>query len=96
MSDDCDCIYFEEGDWVESRLNTNVFGIVVGTFNFGQYYNVQLAGSLEIQAFSAVTLRHMADGAETGGAAEPVPEDGNVIDLTRAKDLRTSKTKGAA
>lgn len=94
----CDCAYFEEGDWVESRLNSDIFGIVVGQNNFGQFYTVQLAGSLTVQQFSAVTLRHMDDfGDEPGGSKETPPtEESNVINFTKARDLRTAKTKGAA
>jgi hypothetical protein len=93
----CDCEFFDRGDWVESRLNTDVFGIVVGEGDFGNVYYVQLAGSLEIKAFHGVTLQHM-DGEldEGGGLKEPVPENDNVVNFTRAKDLRDAKTKGAA
>lgn len=94
----CDCTYFDEGDWVESRLNSDIFGIVVGQSNFGQFYTVQIAGSLALQTFSAVTLRHMdVQEDEPGGAKETPPtEESNVINFTKARDLRTAKTKGAA
>lgn len=94
----CDCTFFEEGDWVESRLNSDVFGIIVGQNNFGQFYTVQLAGSMKIETFYAVTLRHMTDfDDEGGGGKEPVPTDeSNVIDFTRERDLRKATTKGAA
>ncbi|OKP79805.1 hypothetical protein BTE77_06865 [Ensifer adhaerens] len=93
----CDCTFFEEGDWVESRLNSDVFGIIVGQNNFGQFYTVQLAGSMKIETFYAVTLRHMTDFDDDGGDKEPAPTDeSKVIDFTRERDLRNAKTKGAA
>lgn len=92
----CDCIHFDEGDWVESRLNKDVFGIVVGEADFGRYYNVQLAGSLEIKPFHAVTLQHMAESDEEAGRGQLVDED-NIIDFTKERQLRKStKTRGAA
>ena len=96
MSDICDCSYFDEGDWVECKLNTNLFGIVISQSDWGRFYTVQLAGSTETRVFHAATIRHIDEFEGDGGSAEPVPDGGNVIDFTRARDLRTSKTKGAA
>lgn len=88
---DCECTCIVEGDWVESKLNTNVFGIVIGCS--GAQIYVQLAGTLAVQAFHEATLRRI-DGDDN------YPGDGaksdNVIDFTRAKDLRNAKAKGAA
>jgi len=85
----CDCVVFLEGDWVESKLNDDIIGIVVGDSDFGRFVNVQLTCSLEIKPFYAVTLRHVY--------SEPEPSEGNVIDFTKAKALKKStKTKGVA
>lgn len=95
----CECTYFEEGDWVESRLNSDVFGIIVGQSNFGQFYTVQLAGSMKIETFYAVTLRHMDELDEPPLTNSEVPTGSgeNVINFTVARDLRKSTTtKGAA
>ncbi|MBB4235089.1 hypothetical protein [Rhizobium esperanzae] len=96
----CDCIAFDEGDWVESKLNTDVFGIVVGGSDFGRHYHVQIAGSLEIRMMFAVTLRHMAvqgDEPPVGGKQKPPAEADNVIDFTKERKLRkTTTTEGAA
>jgi len=99
--DSCDCCRFEHGDWVESRLNANITGIVVGEIDGGHIYNVQLAGSLAIHQFHGVTLRHSVDpedfGPIGGGGGESAPLDDNVIDFTKARDLRkTTTTRGAA
>ncbi|MEY9198722.1 hypothetical protein ABIA16_003838 [Sinorhizobium fredii] len=98
--DACECTYFEEGDWVESRLNSDVFGIIVGQNNFGQFYTVQLAGSLKVETFFAVTLRHMeVQEDEGGGAKQKPPTEDNVIkvDFTKPRALRPSDdTEGAA
>jgi hypothetical protein len=95
----CHCVHFDEGDWVESRLNPNVFGIVVGESEFGRYYHVQIASSMEIRVYHGVTLRHMdvqQDEPPTAKKA-PVVEDDNVIDFTKERKLRkTTTTRGAA
>lgn len=92
----CDCDCFDEGDWVECKLNPQIFGIVVSESDFGRYYHVQLAVSLEIKAFHAVTLRHVSGVGTNGGAKLPL-EDDNVIDFTKERELRkTTTTRGAA
>ncbi|TCR07221.1 hypothetical protein [Neorhizobium sp. JUb45] len=91
----CDCETFDAGDWVECQLDTDLFGIVVGDADFGRIVSVQLAGSLEIRPFFAVTLRHVAP--KEPPAVEN--DDTNVIhvDFTkpRALDANTT-TEGAA
>ncbi|MBX5010852.1 hypothetical protein HJB67_12895 [Rhizobium lentis] len=89
----CDCTVFDEGDWVESKLNSNVFGIVVGEGDFGRYYNVQLAGSMEIKPFYAVTLRHMAvqqDEPPTPAKSEEKPSNVIAVDFTKPRALKKS------
>lgn len=93
----CDCTCFDEGDWVESRLNTDVFGIVVGEGDFGRYYNVQLAGSMEIKPFYAVTLRHMA--VQQDEPPLQAAEDNVIrgVDFTKGRRLTPkSETEGVA
>lgn len=76
QDDDCECRFFDEGDWVESRLNTNEFGIVVAEYNWGQTYYVQLAGTSEVRPYYGVTLRHM----ESDTPEPPVTaREGNVV-----------------
>ncbi|NTF69415.1 hypothetical protein [Rhizobium rhizogenes] len=97
VDNSCDCDCFNEGDWVECKLNTDVFGIVIGESDFGRFYNVQLVGSLEVKSFYAVTLRHMFQ-PETGGGGAKLPiDDDNVVDFTKERALRnTTTTRGAA
>ncbi|RWX26623.1 hypothetical protein EHH54_34730 [Rhizobium leguminosarum] len=92
----CECTFFDEGDWVESRLNPDIFGIVVSNSDFGRFVHVQLASTLEMRNFYAVTLQHMDEGDEPPlQAAEPKGAD--VIDFTKERALRkTTKTEGAA
>ncbi len=93
----CECTYFDEGDWVESRLNPNIRGIVVSNADFGRYVNVQLVGSLEIRPFFAVTLRHAPEGRTPPGTAEPLPDNVVRVDFTKPRDLRKdTNTEGAA
>lgn len=95
----CDCVEFEEGDWVESKLNSNVFGIVVGEADFGRYYQVQLVGTMEIRAMHGVTIRHMDVQQDEPPVAAKQPVDDNVIqvDFTKRRPLkRNTPTEGAA
>lgn len=92
----CDCTCFDEGDWVESKLNPDVFGIVISESDFGRFYTVQLAATLELKVFYAVTLRHAEKPSTTGGAKLPIDDD-NVVDFTKERELRkTTTTRGAA
>ncbi|MBY3263834.1 hypothetical protein HFO15_19600 [Rhizobium laguerreae] len=100
MTDDtCDCEYFSEGDWVESKLNSNVFGIVVGESDFGRYYHVQLADTLEIRAMYGVTIRHMdvQDDEPPVAAKQPVADNVIQVDFTKRRPLKpNTTTEGAA
>lgn len=99
ITNHCECDFFSEGDWVECKLNTDQFGIVVSSSDWGRFYNVQLAGSMEIKTFYGVTLRHIntqEDEPLTGKQAAVVDDD-NVIDFTKERELRnTTTTRGAA
>lgn len=79
--------FFDEGDWVESRLNANVFGIVIGERDFGRVYLVMLACSRLIEPMPAVTLRKMDVNDEFGGRAPVDDLPSNVVQF---------KPKGAA
>lgn len=95
--DTCDCIFFEEGDWVECKLDTNQFGIVVASSDWGRYTTVMLAGSVEPKIFYSVTLSHMDGGNDELPPIPDAVDENNVIDFTKARDLRkTTTTRGAA
>lgn len=98
---DCDCGFFDYGDWVEFKLDENVFGIVIGADIHGLIYAVQLGGSGLVQNFHGVTLRHMDADDLPPAKQEPLPTAGtdNVVkvDFTKAAKLKAStKTNGAA
>ena len=88
---DCDCI--DIGDVVEHRMNTNVFGVVLG-FE-GSLVHLRLSPSLARAAFHEWELRLLDDDDEfdepEGG--ESLPEDSNVVPFTLTA---ATKTKGAA
>lgn len=91
MQHDCDCIAI--GDVVEHKMNTNVFGIVIGFA--GSVVYLRASPSLATRAFHEWELRPMDDDGEPE-PDEPAEND-NVVDFTRAKELRANtKTKGAA
>jgi hypothetical protein len=85
--ENCDCI--QEEDWVESKLNTNVFGIVVGST--GAHVDVQLSPSLFIQRFHIGTLRRMDfSDSYTPPAAEQEPADNVIpVDFTQPRKSAT-------
>ena len=88
---DCDCI--DIGDVVEHRMNTNVFGVVLG-FE-GSLVHIRVSPSLATYKFHEWELRLLDDDDEfdepEGG--ESLPEDGNVVPFTLTA---ATKTKGAA
>lgn len=94
MSDICDCVDFGEGDWVECKLDTNLFGIIISSSDWGRFYTVQLAGTTESRVFHWATIRHCDETEGEGGAAEPVP--GGVDNVVYADFGPHTKTKGAA
>lgn len=97
MSDSENDDGFYYGEWVESKLNTNVFGIVVGSDAMGLKYDVQLSPSLVVAQFYGVTLRAIEDEDGAEGEYNPDPPTGVVINFTEAKALRANtKTRGVA
>lgn len=98
LEDDCECDFFGEGEWVECKLDTNQFGIVVSSSDWGRYTTVMLAGTVEPKIFYSVTLRHMGDGDDVLPPLDTAEaDDTNVIDFTKARDLRkNTTTRGAA
>lgn len=88
---ECDCIGI--GDVVEHKMNTNVFGIVIGFA--GSVVYLRASPSLATLAFHEWELRLMDDDGEP--EPDETAENDNVINFTRAKELRANtKTKGAA
>lgn len=78
------------GDVVEHVMNTNVFGVVLGFM--GTLVAIRAAPSLNILWFHEWELMPV----EPDGYEHDAEEQDNVIDFTKARDLRTAKAKGAA
>lgn len=93
---DCDCIGI--GDVVEHKMNTNVFGIVIG-FS-GSLISIRVSPSLNVLTFHEWELQICEDEdlPPLTAASEPVGD--NVIqgvDFTKGRKLRpNSDTEGAA
>lgn len=92
--DDFICV----GDVVEHRMNTNVFGIVIGMAGSLRY--VRVSPSLAAMAFHEWELQLVDDYEDDDPlpAMENMPKaESNVINFTAAKKLRRdTKTEGAA
>jgi hypothetical protein len=90
----CDCI--ELGDVVEHRMNTNVFGIVIG-FS-GSLVLIRASPSLEVLQFHEWELDAVGDDEPTVTATED--DETNVIrgvDFTKSGRLTPeTTTEGAA
>ncbi|QWY83256.1 hypothetical protein [Rhizobium phage RHph_X2_25] len=91
---DCDCIGI--GDVVEHKMNTDVFGIVIGFA--GSLIYIRISTSLAVLAFHEWELQIVDDG-DVPPKKDEEPTGDNVIkvDFTKGAKLRSdSKTKGAA
>jgi hypothetical protein len=87
---ECNCI--ELGDVVEHKMNTNVFGIVIG-FS-GSLVWIRVSPSLEVLQFHEWELDFVDDD---GLPVPAVVDSADVIDFTKERQLRKStKTRGAA
>jgi len=83
------------GDVAEHKMNTSVFGIVVGFM--GSFVGLRVSPSLDALWFHEFELRPLEDDEYTPPAKEApaAKADDNVIDFTKARELRAnSKTKG--
>jgi hypothetical protein len=82
--------YFGYGDVVEHRMNTDVFGVVIGLE--GSLVHVRLSPSLAVAKYHDCELRPIEDDEYRE------PEGGNVVrvDFTKREKLETAKPRGAA
>lgn len=90
MQRDCDCIGI--GDVVEHKMNTNVFGIVIGFA--GSVVYLRVSPSLATLAFHEWELRLMDDDGEP--EPDEPEENDNVVPFPGVKLTKNTKTKGAA
>lgn len=89
---DCDC--FDYGDVVEHKMNTNIFGVVVGFM--GSLVGIQVSPSLAVLWFQEFTLRHIDEDEYHEPPAREVEPKDNVVRMADYKLTANSKTKGAA
>lgn len=91
---DCDCI--EIGDVVEHKMNTAVFGIVIGFM--GSLVLIRVSPSLQVLQFHEWELS-LAEDDELPPDAATVDDDTNVVkvDFTKRRPITPdTKTGGAA
>lgn len=94
MSDENLDRLLDYGDFVEHICNTSVCGVVIGVE--GSLVTVRLSPSLVVRQFHQVELRLLPEGDEYHDGEDVEKQSDNVIDFTRAVDLRNAKAKGAA
>lgn len=82
---------FEYGDWVESRLNADVYGIVVGWDIWKNDYDVMLVRSLTVMRLPGATLIAMANGDEVDPDEPKRKPESNVVVLD---DVRAKRAAG--
>lgn len=89
---ECDCICI--GDVVEHKMNTSVFGIVIGIA--GSLIYIRTSPTLTVLFFHEWELRAIDDDDTPPGQQE-TPGGENVVDFTKERALRRdTKTEGAA
>ncbi|PDS97556.1 hypothetical protein CO659_12915 [Rhizobium sp. S9] len=92
---DCDCI--EIGDVVEHKMNTNVFGIVIGFM--GSIVIIRVSPTLDVLQFHEWELQVVDDDEipPPQSAEQPVPDNVVQVDFTKKRRLRPdTTTEGAA
>lgn len=92
----CGGACLDYGDFVVHRLNTDVFGLVVG--RMGSTLMVRVSPSLAVLTFQECELRLAEnDEYEPPESDEQEPGDSTIIDFTKERELRANTpTKGAA
>lgn len=81
---------FEYGDWVESRLNAEIYGIVVGWDIWKNDYDVMLVRSLKVARMPGATLAAMADGDEIEPDKPERKLESNVVVLDEVRAKRAT------
>lgn len=90
---DCDCIGI--GDVVEHKMNTDVFGIVIG-FS-GSLIYIRVSPSLAVLSFQEWELQIVEEDDVPPKAEEPISDNVIKVNFTKGAKLRSgSKTEGAA
>jgi hypothetical protein len=92
---DCDCIGI--GDVVEHKMNTNVFGIVIGFM--GSIVIIRVSPTLDVLQFHEWELDVVEDDEVPPplAAKQPVADNVVQVDFTKKRRLRPdTTTEGAA
>lgn len=86
---------FGMGDVVEHKMNTKVFGIVIGFM--GSLVGIRVSPSLNVLWFHEWELRLAENEEYEPPVGDEEPGDSNVVDFTKARELRANTpTKGVA
>lgn len=91
---DCDCSFFNFGDFVRSRQNPHLTGQVINERNWGTEYQVRLADGASLVWWHGIEIEHDPDGSP------PAMEDDETnvvrVDFTKRRELREDTTTGGA
>lgn len=93
---DCDCDFFDFGDFVRSRQNPHLTGQIINERNWGTEYQVRLADGASLIWWHSVEIEHDPDWG-TPPAKED--DDTNVVRVDFTKRVRMDEntvTGGAA
>lgn len=92
---ECDCSFFDFGDFVRSVQNPHLTGQVIGDRNWGTEYHVRLADGATTIWWHGVEMEHDPDWG-TPPAKED--DDTNVVrvDFTKRRALRPDTITGGA
>lgn len=95
MSDNCDCDYFEFGDFVRSRQNPHLTGQVIGERAWGSEYQVRFADGNTTAWLHVIEIEHDPEGFPPDAAED---DDTNVVrvDFTKSRGLRPETITGGA
>lgn len=94
MHTDDDQDFIGIGDVVEHKMNTRVFGIVIGFA--GSVVYLRLSPSLAVASFHEWELRHIEDDDYQPPLADEADEQDNVVNMADYKLTAKTKTKGVA
>lgn len=91
---DCGEPLLHEGGFAHHVLNPEVFGIVVGFSGSLVFLRLADMTTASFQEYEVVA--YDPDDADPGAKEEPPVASADIIDFTKAADLRRAKMRGAA
>ncbi|MBB4192751.1 hypothetical protein [Rhizobium aethiopicum] len=97
MTEQCECEYFNFGDFVRSRQNPHLTGQIIGERSWGEEYQVRLADGASIIWWFAAEIEHDPGYEPTPAKSEEQPSNVIAVDFTKPRALKKStKTAGEA